>query len=136
MSTQDQDWWTQHIWEYYQVSPGPFWIFHAGFLYEVMSVLTYNLLFSLLFFTIFLPHPTPPTQILSNRTVNSFLLSIQVFGASSSISSGTLQYPIQLYFTPLMVCHITSHTYIPILIILKDKFNLYFELALNRVHKR
>jgi len=37
-----------------------------------------------------------------NRTVNSFLLSTQVFGASSSIFSGISQYPIKLYFTPLM----------------------------------
>ena len=129
---------TQHIREYSQVSPGPILDFHAGFLWSHVSTVYCLLYYSWPYFS-----PLPlPTQILSNRTVNSFLLSTQVFGASSNIFSGILQYPIKLYFTPLMVSHIaiimyvcsktqirscsrivtiTSHTYIPILIMFKDK---------------
>ena len=52
------------------------------------------------------------TQSVSNRTVNSILLSTQVFGAPN-LSSAIFDYPIKFFFTPLKVRH--AHNYVMIL---------------------
>ena len=44
------------------------------------------------------------TQSVSNGTVNSILLSTQVFGAPN-LSSAIFDYPIKFFFTPLEVRH-------------------------------
>ena len=49
------------------------------------------------------------TQSVSNRTVNSILLSTQVFGAPN-LSSAIFDYPIKFFFTPLKVRH--AHNYV------------------------
>ena len=47
---------------------------------------------------------TMHTQSNSNTTVNSILLSIQLFGVPN-LSSALLDYPVKLFFTPLNVSY-------------------------------